>query len=128
MTLAHVFQLLGLIYLAIGAGIGFNQDYGRRLVEGFFDCAAATMVAGIGATVAGFCLVVFYAGTSDAGSIMAGVIGWAALLKGLLVLMLPNFLESWARRWAKNPGNIAVTAVLAIVFGLVMSYVGFFVI
>ena len=89
MTDAQILQIFGIIYVAIGLGMLFNEKYLEDVLKGLKKSPLASWIFGILAMFMGFLIV-----TRDAGaggwSILITVIGWIALIKGGFGLILPK--------------------------------------
>jgi len=53
------------------------------------------------------------------------VLGWAALIKGAVILLLPKSME-YFQGWFKTKTLLMIASLVAIILGVVLGYFGFF--
>lgn len=119
-----VAQLAAIIYLAIGVGILVDKKYYSKLFEGFIKDMTAMYLGGFVALAVGFSLVTFHNDWVKSWEVLVTILGWLALIKGVMLLAFPTTFIKMAKPWlkAKYFGSFAFVAV---VLGLVFGYFGF---
>ena len=125
MSDAQLFQLFSLVYLAVGTGMLINRDFYKKLFEDFCASAAMMYLGGITALVIGF-LILAHRGircTQD-WAIILSVIGWLALIKGVLILVCPKLMIAMTQAMMKD-NLLKILPVIIIVLGLAFSFLGF---
>lgn len=116
-------QMLGLIYIVVGIGILVDTPRYRKLMDEIQSNALVWYFGGVAALITGFLIVTFGPNTwtvTIEGLIT--LIGWIALAKGVLLLVMPSVLLSTARMWIKN---LQLASGIVIVLGLLLGYYGF---
>lgn len=125
MSEAQVFQVLGIAYTAIGIGAVADSKSFGRLVEGFAKERALLFVSGILALVTGYCLVVFYGGIWGANrSTVLVCIGYAALLKAIMMLAMPEWSIKVMKAFMKIVPN-ALYGWFVLVLGMAFLAIGY---
>ncbi|MBL7106681.1 MAG: hypothetical protein ISS77_03630 [Phycisphaerae bacterium] len=126
MTDAQIFQIFGIVYLAIGLGIIINPNHYRQMLVDFAANRAVMYLGGAMAFVVGFLLITFHNIWTAEWGVIITVIGWLALIKGLFIFLLPKMLMKACSYLEKNTRLLIVESVLIIIFGGLLVYLGFF--
>ncbi|MDX1379634.1 MAG: hypothetical protein R3233_00870 [Xanthomonadales bacterium] len=82
--------LLGSVYVAVGLGMLVDSERYRGMAEEFFSSPALTYLGGIMAFAAGVTMVYLHHAWTADWRVIVTVIGWLALVKGVLLLVLPS--------------------------------------
>jgi hypothetical protein len=90
----QIFTLLGLVYLAIGSGMFVNRQYYKDLFEEFMEKRCVMYLGGIMALSIGYLLVAFHNIWAWEWGLIITIIGWLALIKGLVILVRPKMMAS----------------------------------
>ena len=122
-TSVLVAQILGLVYVVLGLGLLINGAYYKKAFDELLKSPAFMFFGGALAIVVGFLIVNVHNFWVKDWTVLITIIGWGALLKGVLIFLAPNFLIDFSRPMLKNI-NVLGSGVL--IFGLVMGYFGFF--
>ncbi len=116
-------KMVAVFYVAVGLGILFNHVYFKKMINEMMKSAGFFYLGGIMALLAGFLIVNFHNVWVWDWTVIITVLGWLALLKGILLLLAPQVLVVFARLFT----NILwVAGVFALVMGGVLGYFGFF--
>lgn len=125
MSDAQLFQLFSVVYLAVGAGMLINPGFYKKLFTDFAENAAAMYIGGVAALAIGFVILAHrgIACTHD-WTMLLSIIGWLALIKGLLILVFPKLMMAMTRAMMKD-NLLKVWPVVVILLGLALSFFGF---
>ena len=127
MSDAQIFQLFSLVYLAIGIGMLISPGFYKKLFDDFCENAAIMYLGGIMALVVGY-LILAFRGCSvccaSGFSIIIPIIGWLALIKGILILVRPKMMIAMSKAMLKE-NLLKIMAVVIILIGLAFSFLGF---
>ena len=83
-------KLIGFWIVLTVAGMAFNRDASLTMLNVFFTDSAVLFVTGIFTTLFGLTVVLLHnRWTSGAVAALVTFYGWAALVKGILLLLLP---------------------------------------
>lgn len=88
MSDAHILTVIGLVYLSIGLGACLRDGYLEAVVFDLGDSSALSWLFSFLAILMGFLLVTRDAGVG-AWPVVITVIGWLALVKGVVFLAFP---------------------------------------
>jgi hypothetical protein len=123
MTDAQFFQLFGLGLFAIGVGMLSNRKFIKNIFQELEDSTIGTFYGGIISFAIGFLLVSLHNTWAADRSVIITLIGWLALIKGLLFLMFPKLTLRLYKEVDKYSLLISYSI---LVLGIVLLYLGFF--
>jgi len=126
MTEVQIFQVLGLVLLAVGLGMLINANFYQGLIRGMVESKPLFLLGGIINLVVGYLLVTFHNTWTGDWGVLITIIGWIAFIKGLVILILPNVHIGFAKSFDKK-GSLVIGGVIALILGLIFSYLGYFV-
>ena len=121
----QIFQAFSIVYLAIGIGMIVNPAFYKKMFSDFMENSAILYMGGIMALVIGFLIVRFHNTWTWDFSVIITIIGWIALIKGIVILVLPKHMISVSKAIINSPTFMKVESVIAIVMGLLFSFLGF---
>ena len=123
-TSIFIAKILGLVYIAVGLGMFFSSSYYRKMLEGITKCAGFMYLGGIMALVVGFLIVTYHNVWVGSWVVLITIIGWIALLKGLLLLIFPETMVNLTSVFTKEK-NFAIWRFFPLILGLIFGYFGF---
>jgi len=115
-------QLLGLIYVVVGFGILADQGRYRALFDDILRSPHFMYLSGLLSLIAGFLIVTFHSIWVKDWPLIITLIGWLALIKGMLILVTPKIVLRRARFWLQR---MQLAGMLTLVLGLILGYFGF---
>jgi len=127
MTDPQILQIFGLIYLSMGLGMSLNQKFYKSLLGNYKDNPAMTYLTGLIVFVLGFIIVSHHnIWSSDITTVIITILGWTALIKGILVIIFPDTMISVVRKIAPISKHTKTWSMIVFFLGLIISYLGFF--
>lgn len=112
--------LLGSVYVVVGLGMLVDAErYGRMATE-FASSPALVYLGGIMAFAAGVVIVYFHGAWTSDWRVIVTVIGWLALAKGVLLLVLPAPATRLWRPLLDASTRLRVMSIPVIALGLVL--------
>lgn len=125
MSEVQIFQLLGLVFFSAGLGLLINPDFYRRALHNIVDYPLLAYLSGLASLVVGYLLVAFNNVWAWDRLFWITLVGWCALIKGVVILLLP----AWVDKWVKEVGEkyLSAKAIAAAVLGLIFLSFGFFI-
>lgn len=125
MSDAQIFQLFSIAYLAVGIGMLINSGFYKKLFTDFCENAAAMYIGGVAALAIGFVILAHrgIACTHDWTMILS-LIGWLALIKGILILVCPKLMIAMTKAMIKD-NLLKVWPAVIIFLGLALAFLGF---
>ncbi len=121
-TSIFIAKIFAIVYLFIGLGMLMSSKYYKDMLMGMVKDTSMLYFGGIMATLAGF-LIINAHNVWTGWPILISVIGWAALLKGFMLLVFPEHFAFWGKMFKK--WNMSTLGVFVIAFGLLFGYFGF---
>ena len=120
----HLAVLIGLYDLAAGiAGFTGAIKWGAVLDE-FEKSPALTFVTEFMAFVLGGVLILAHNIWTDPLAVIVSLIGWIALVEGLLIMVIPRPLLGFSRRLITNQRAVSVFAIIVGALLIVLGLVG----
>ncbi|MFH0820339.1 MAG: hypothetical protein V1908_01050 [Candidatus Peregrinibacteria bacterium] len=125
MTLSiFIARLLALIYLSAGLGMILNRDNYQKMMERFTEEAMALYIGGFMALAAGFALVTYHNIWDGTWVALVSLIGWLAMIKGVIILVFPKLMISIMNSWFTT-NRLPALGGFVLLLGLVLGYFGF---
>ncbi len=122
-----VAQFLGVIYLVLGLGLLFNTGYYQKAFSGFVKDGTAMYFGGLCALVVGLLLTKYHnIWTGEWWIVFISLIGWLALIKGILIFLVPKNMARLTQPWLKTKGIFYIMVLFMLALGVIFSYYGFF--
>lgn len=121
-TALLVAKIVGLAYIVIGLGILINKSYYQKLIDGFMKEESALYLGGLMSFVIGFLIVTYHNVWVNSWVVLVTIIGWLALIKGILLLLAPKAIISISKFGLKN---MPLAGILVLILGLIFGYFGF---
>ena len=119
-------KIFGLCYLIVGVGLIINRQTFKQIVEDFCKNTVLVFYGGILALVIGVVIVLTHNIWVANWTVIITIIGWAALIKGVWLIVFPNSVHKFMQAYQKNENLLVVHSIVALVFGVVLTYFGFF--
>lgn len=117
-------KIASIIYLAAALGAVFSRDHYRRVFDDLFKNAALTYFIGFTAVILGFLMVNYHNIWVRDWTVLVTILGWLALVKGVLLIAFPRFVQGYSKPIFEGKGLQFFPYVAAFV-GLLFGYFGF---
>jgi hypothetical protein len=127
MTEAQIFQLIGIIYITVAIGIMTAPLFYNRIMAGFLDSPAAYYIGGLFAIIAGFLIVSFHNIWVKDWAVIITIIGWLALIKGILLIAVPKAMIVFSKRFLGLTKIVRIWGIVGLILGILCCWLGFFV-
>lgn len=123
-TSLFIAQIIAVVYVAVGLGMLLNFKYYKKVMKDAMKNPLLALYGGMFALAIGFLLVTYHNIWVADWTVIITVLGWAALVKGALLLLIPGPFLKFGKIFIKW---MWFTPVFALILGLVLGYFGFFV-
>ncbi|NQT32994.1 MAG: DUF2065 family protein [Candidatus Omnitrophica bacterium] len=120
-------KILGPLYVVVGLGILVNPKTYQKIMGDFFENTALLYIGGLMAFLFGVIIIIFHNEWAVNLSLIITILGWLALIKGIVLLVFPSAMKRIAAIYGKSATSIRVAGFIALVLGAVLSYMGYFV-
>ena len=117
--------LMGPTLVAIAAAMLLNFASSPELAEQISRDPGLIFLSGILLFVAGLAIVRAHNIWARGWSVLVTVLGWLAILSGLVRMLFPTRLSAIAAAFAQRPGGIIAGAVILLVLGSFLSFKGY---
>lgn len=123
-TSIFIARLLAIVYLSIGVGALFNPDYLKKVVDDFSKSMSATYIGGLLALIMGFSIISVHSVWDGTWVVIISALGWAALVKGIMLLAFPNVMMRMAH-YVYRKVNMNLYSIIVVLIGAFFGYQGF---
>ena len=117
-------KIASVIYLSASLGAFFSADYYRKVSEDLFSNAGLTYLAGFVTALIGLLIVNYHNVWAKNWTVLVTCLGWLALLKGILLIVCPQFVYGLSERMLTDWG-LKIFPYTAFCLGLLFAYFGF---
>ncbi len=117
-------QILGITFTVLGLSLFINKKISTSLLEDATKNASIMWLFGFVSLMMGAVIVVFNNIWNPGLELFITILGWLALLKGIAILVFPNSLSSFYKRYNKSD-MLAFAGVIVLILGLILLYNGF---
>jgi len=117
-------KYFALIYFTYGLGLLLNKKFYQKMIIEYLKSGAGLILGGLLALIIGLSLVIYHNIWETSWVLIITLFGWAALIKGVIILLFPEEVSKLALKWYKNQKLINLVAVLSILLGLMFGYLG----
>ena len=124
-TSTFLAKLIGPVALAIGVGLIANAAAYRRLADEFLRSTALIYLSGLLALSAGLAIVLSHNVWTADWRVLITVLGWLAVLAGVVRIVLPQGTEAIGRRVLQHPQSLLIAAAIWLAIGAVLSFFGY---
>lgn len=122
MTLSTlVAKMASLAYLSAGVAAFSGKLSFQKIMKEFQKSQGLTYLSGFMALILGLILVEYHNFWVWDWTVLITIIGWVAVLKGVMLIAFPNSL-SFFKNWYKNE---RMWSILLIAIGILFGYFGF---
>ncbi len=118
-------KIFGLYMLAIGVSILMNRRQMMLAVVALMKDRAVQLMGGVIALLLGLFLVNIHNDWSTLPAVLVSLVGWAALVKGLVYLFLPEAKLAKLVHALTERSWYMIDGVLAVIIGLYLAGFGF---
>ncbi|MHC4911517.1 MAG: hypothetical protein ACYTE5_00750 [Planctomycetota bacterium] len=125
MSDAQIFQVLSVYYIAVGIGMLANRQYYKKIFEEFVERTSILFIGGLIAFGVGYLLVAFHNTWTKDLSVIITIVGWLALVKGILIFICPKLMIAVTKTIMGKEKNLMIRVVVIVIFGLLFSFLGF---
>lgn len=117
-------KIASVIYLSASVGAFFGTDYYRKIADDLFSNAGLTYLAGFITVIVGLLIVTYHNRWTKNWTVLITILGWLALVKGIFLITLPQFVQSLSQRMFTDFGS-RVFPYASLCLGLLFAYFGF---
>jgi uncharacterized membrane protein HdeD (DUF308 family) len=120
-----VARMLGGMLFISGAGILLNSEGYRATADEFLRGVGLIYVSGILALVAGLAIVNLHNVWTKDWRTLLTLIGWFAVIDGILRVVVPEFIQRFDAWYIAQPGFLTVSGLIVLALGAFTSFKGY---
>lgn len=120
-TTIFLAQIWGPILLAVGLGIFISRNYYLKIYRELEKNTLAVLVFGIASMAVGIAQIGIHNVWSTLPEIIISILGWGTLVKGIMFLIVPNFVDK-AGDWEAKSSFVSVGGIFLIVVGAYLTW------
>lgn len=117
-------KIASVIYLSASVGAFFGADHYRKIADDLFSNAGLTYFAGFITVIIGLLIVTYHNRWTKNWTVLITILGWLALVKGIFLIALPQFVQRLSERMFTDFGS-RVFPYASLCVGLLFAYFGF---
>jgi uncharacterized membrane protein HdeD (DUF308 family) len=117
-------KIASVIYLSASVGAFFGADRYRKIADDLFSNSGLTYLAGFITVIVGLLIVTYHNRWTKNWTVLITILGWLALVKGIFLITLPQFVQSLSQRMFTDFGS-RVFPYASLCLGLLFAYFGF---
>ena len=123
-TSIYLAKLMGPIYLVIAIGMLLNREHFRAVAKKFATSPALFYLSGALALVIGG-LIVLLNNVWSGWPVVITLVGWVAILKGIVRTVLPTQATSWVAKVTGNDNAMTAAGLVALALGAFLTAMGY---
>ena len=120
-------RLLGPYFVIVAIGFLFNLETYQRLMEDFCKNVALVYLGGVLALFFGLVVVLLHNVWVANWTVIITIFGWAGLIKGAWLIMLPNTVARFTEACQKKTVALRVYLAIILALGVFLMVKGYFV-
>lgn len=117
-------RILSVIYLSAAVGGLSNSEGFRKIADDVYKNAALTYVMGLIAVILGSLVVHFHNHWVGNWTVLITLVGWLALIKGIVLIAFPHLARRWSEPFLAGKG-LKFFPYVALLLGLLFACFGF---
>ena len=118
-------RIIGPFLVVASVSILLNAKACQRMYKEYVKSPGLTYLAGTYALLLGLLMIQFHNLWVAGWPIIITILAWMSVLKGVLILIFPNYIKRFTKLFTSNPTILRVDGVVILVIGLFLSYVGY---
>lgn len=118
-------QAIGIYFLVMGVALVVRNKELPRLINSFFDNEAMSFLVGFFALVVGLLIVLSHNIWESGVAWLVTLVGWVALVKGVMYLIVPKTVEKIAKKMMVKSSALIWYGIALILVGAWLAGRGF---
>lgn len=123
----YLAQLFGVVFVVIGLAFLIRLSHYQKVYKTIVKNEGLMIMSGLMALVIGVVLVLAHNVWVQSWEVLITILAWIAVVKGVLLLLLPTEIGKWVEGLFKGKGFLVFGGLFYLVLGVVFCYFGYFV-
>jgi hypothetical protein len=119
-------RLIGPVCAVLGIALAFNGATFRALAKSYLDNHALVFLFGLVSLPTGLAIVLTHNVWAADWRLLITLLGWLAVVGGILRLVAPQRGAQMGREMLVNPANTTITGLAYLAIGAVLCFFGYF--
>lgn len=119
-------QIWGPVLLAVGLGVFVSRNFYIKVYRDLEKDVLAVLTFGMVAMVFGIIQISVHNAWNTIPQIIVSLLGWGTLLKGIVFVTAPGFVDR-AGDWQAKSNLVSFSGGLMLILGAYLSWIGYFV-
>jgi hypothetical protein len=125
-TTLFLARLYGVAFVVLGCSMIMNKTYYKHMYKKMLESEIFIFFGGIMALIAGVAIISYHNIWSNPLAAVISLFGWVGVVKGLLLLLLPERVKTDYQNLLKTDELIFGYGVFVLAIGIILMFVGFF--
>ncbi|MBD3426726.1 MAG: hypothetical protein GF409_05800 [Candidatus Omnitrophica bacterium] len=118
-------RVVGPWFVVAGAGMLANRRFYQRVMEDFPRNSALILLNGMMALTFGIVVLLFHNKWTADWRVLVTIFGWGGVIKGVWMTVFPETVSVFTSYYSRNRSLLAVHAVIALILGGFLLYMGY---
>ncbi len=120
-TSLFIIKILGPCFVVVGFGIILNRGFYQKVMEDFCKNSALVFFGGMFPLILGLVIVLTHNIWVCGWPVLITVYGWAAILKGVWMLVFPGSAIKLTQAYSKKKTFLLVHSIVILIIGLALT-------
>jgi uncharacterized membrane protein HdeD (DUF308 family) len=117
-------KIAAVMYMSAGVGAFISEDHYRRIADDLYSNAGLIYLTGLMTVIIGFLIVHYHNRWTKNWTVLITILGWIALLKGIVLIVYPQFAQNVSESVLSGWGW-GIFPYVSLCLGLLFAYFGF---
>lgn len=122
----YLAKLIGPVMLAVAIGLFANRTHYRTMADEALRGTVLIYLTGLLALIAGLAIVLGHNVWTADWRILITLLGWVALIGGIVRVVRPQTTQEIGRRMLDSPHAMTIAGAVWGIVGLILSFFGYF--
>jgi len=118
-------QVLGPIFIVVGAGMLLNREFFRQVMEDYTRNSALVFFTGIFPLAFGIVIVLLHNVWAASWVVLITIFGWCGIIKGVWLVLFPKSVHGFLKAYAGKTQLLIAHSVLALALGVFLCVKGY---
>ena len=118
-------RIIGPLLVIVSVSILLNVKMYQRMYTEYIKSPALMYLAGTYALLLGLLMIQFHNLWIKGWPVIITILAWMSVIKGVVILLFPNSITKISKLYTGSRTPLIVNAILILILGLVLGYVGY---
>ena len=118
-------RIIGPLFMILSVGLLINTKTYQEISKEFYINASQRYLGGLVALILGLLMIEFHNVWKVHWTVIITIIGWIAVVKGVVLLAFPDLLSRLADAYTNKPRLLIVNSFIVLVIGIFLTVKGY---